>query len=100
MLSVSVLVCSSSVCVTLSPPLLSLIWQAHPFNAIGSVEGVRCCDIEWTMQMNVKGQTATHVRQQHQQARAGASPVTTGLRGETRGRSTWSDPARELEAIG
>ena len=30
-------------------------WRmSHPFNAIGSVEGVRCCDIEWTMQMNTK----------------------------------------------
>lgn len=28
-------------------------WRmSHPFNAIGSVEGVRCCDIEWTLKMN------------------------------------------------
>jgi len=30
-------------------------WRSsHPFNAIGSVEGVPCCDIEWTLPMNVK----------------------------------------------
>jgi len=30
-------------------------WRmSHPFNAIGSVEGVRCCDIEWTLRMNTK----------------------------------------------
>jgi len=30
-------------------------WRmSHPFNAIGSVESVRCCDIEWTLQMNTK----------------------------------------------
>lgn len=40
--------------------------ESHPFNAIGSVEGVPCCDIEWSLQMNTKqGKRDTQDTQMH-----------------------------------